>query len=147
MTTFTCKAGTYWIGDPCYVFPNSGPQEHYWDDILDKADFFSIPCEVTVDEVTVLAGSTRYGDGSYMGNDGIGYGVDAGLLGIIPLSTINFLNNNHQELERLGTFYYFDDDFQVVIKDGHFNFYKVIIDTTEEYEDDYYEDDYYEDDE
>ncbi len=143
MATFTCKAGTYWIGDPCYVFPNTGEQEHYWMDVLNKADFFDKPCEVTVDEITVIAGGTKYGDGTYSGNDGVNYGVDAGLLGIIPLETVNFLDASHQDLIRLGTFYYYGDDFTVVIEDGHFDFDKVIIDTTEEYLDETYE---YEDD-
>lgn len=145
MTSFTCKVGTYWIGDPCYVFPNDGDKEHYWMDLLNQADYFNTPCEVTIDGITVIAGSTCYGDGLYMGNDSVGYAVDAGLLGIIPLETVIFLEANHQELERLGKFYYYGEDFNVEIEDGQFNFFQVIIDTDDQYLDEEDEED--EDDE
>lgn len=121
-------AGDYWVGDPCYVFPNDTNQ---WQDLIEKADYFDKPKYVTLENIIVVAGSTAYGDGCYFGTNGFQYGVDAGLLGIIPMSTVNFLNPSKHSFE-LGTVEHFDSEFMVKICDGHFDFYKFIIETDDE---------------
>lgn len=80
------KAGTYYIGDLCYVMH---PQ---WDEF----------CEITIRGNNVINGefklsngvefatySTMHGDGCYLDNEEYEYPVDAGLIGCIRLDDIN----------------------------------------------------------
>lgn len=75
----TLPPGKYYIGDICYplgehifyhrVFGEEGYGDgHYY-------------CSKTNSNI-VVAG-TAYGDGEYKGSDGFGYGVDAGIIGIV----------------------------------------------------------------
>lgn len=76
----TAPAGTYYIGDLCYALPRDvydkvfgdlgGYQSGYY---FKGADFF------------MMAG-TAYGDGEYRGSDGNRFCVDAGIIGIAPIS-------------------------------------------------------------
>lgn len=77
---YNIKAGKYWVGDPCYIYPDK-----QWQEL----------CRNILNEDQIVyegffIGSTAYGDGGYpifcknvqMGR----LGVDAGLLSVIPLS-------------------------------------------------------------
>jgi len=79
------KAGTYYIGDLCYVMHNR------WDEF----------CSLTINGHRVLDGefnladgtrfatfTTMYGDGTYRDELGTEYGVDAGLIGCIRVEDI-----------------------------------------------------------
>lgn len=81
----TMPAGTYYIGDLCYVMHD------VWDEF----------CNLTIDEHNVIDGeftmkdgrrfatyTTAYGDGEYEVNTGGTVGVDAGLIGCILLDEI-----------------------------------------------------------
>jgi hypothetical protein len=82
-------AGTYYIGDLCYVMHSE------WDEF----------CSLTIASDKVLDGefnladgrrfatyTTRWGDGNYFDQNGKSYDVDAGLIGCIALADIDLTN-------------------------------------------------------
>jgi hypothetical protein len=138
-STFILPAGTYWIGDPCYPFPNDGPKSDEWSNALDATNFFEKP-HCNLGPIQVLANDTSHGDGTYTGSDGNGYAVDAGLLGIMPESTVDYLGNDKEWLTKCGKFKTFDAPFKVVFYDGCFQFGDLIIHTCDE--DDMEDDEY-----
>jgi hypothetical protein len=82
-TKVIVPAGTYWLGDPCYCV-----KDEDWMPWLEAADYTSnsdILCAETPDGTWVLGISTAYGDGSYYDQHGNEYGVDAGLIGLVPV--------------------------------------------------------------
>lgn len=81
--------GEYLIGDPCYHVP-----DEQWGRVLDESDFFDGQCWATFDRDHggtgfVVAFGTKYGDGCYSDQSGRSYGVDAGLIGIIPFDDVD----------------------------------------------------------
>lgn len=132
--TFILPAGKYWIGDPCYPFPNDGPKSDEWERVLEATDFFERPhCDLG--EIQVWAGSTTYGDGTYLGTDGNSYPVDAGMLGIMPVSTVDYLGNDKAWLSQCGKFMEFPTPFRVEFNNGGFMFGSLFIETGNEDED------------
>jgi hypothetical protein len=102
-------AGRYYLGDPCYPFPNTGPNEGLWMELLRRAAFFydmspedrqahDVPDEatggpvasITVDGETfeVLSFGTQYGDGGYFDQHRHEYSVDAGMIGLLPMALV-----------------------------------------------------------
>jgi hypothetical protein len=87
-------AGTYYIGDPCYVMSNKE-----WSDILKP--FWESEGELQKhnNHPYFMAG-TAYGDGEYKDNHGDYYGVDAGLLGAIPAALcVEGKDNDYKYIE------------------------------------------------
>lgn len=129
------KKGTYYVGDPSYIFNDS------WDVIIHETDYFEIS-EIFGEDCCV--GDTAYGDGTYCDNFGRKYNVDSGLIGILPISLINIDNEiTIEEIEKSYDMHIieFNDDFEVSISNGIFEFDDIIIDTkgSNSYEDeDYY---------
>lgn len=86
------KAGTYFIGDPCYALRDDLYEKWGTDNNYDDGDYgyFAV-------------GSTAYGDGTY---DDIysnkSYGVDAGILGVVNMEYANPDANENDILNRLG---------------------------------------------
>lgn len=81
-------AGTYIIGDPCYHVP-----EDAWSELLDSVDYFEKQCYGAFKKSdgtlgTVVSFGTKYGDGCYEDQAGRRYGVDAGMIGIIPAEDV-----------------------------------------------------------
>ena len=124
----TMPAGTYFVGDPCYVIPDD-----------DWTAFVNPYCQDYRDGdglqmfkgVKVFAASTSCGDGCYRGNNGKLYGVDSGLLGIVPFHLCNpkylqkIIHNDN-----LGHVYTFDQDFEVSCSpDAVFTFGHIVIET------------------
>lgn len=140
MTTVTLKAGTYWIGDLCYVMHEA------WDEV----------CERVIEGERVLEGkfgladgrefvmfNTAYGDGVYNDGNLNDYSVDSGNIGAILLSDIRQTDENNINLGHVHTF---DTDFTCDTDTGTLRFGHVYVytnDSDDESEDDY--DDYYED--
>ncbi len=75
-------AGTYWVGDPCYAID----EQEDWMALLNDAEFFAEKTIAKANGMTIAAVGTAYGDGCYVGSDGFEYGVDAGLLGVVPVA-------------------------------------------------------------
>lgn len=136
-------AGKYWIGDPCYVFPNKGPMENKWDEILAEVNFFEVSYgELDDGKIKVWAASTAYGDGRYIGSNGKAFPVDAGLIGIVPKETVDYLGRTDNDLDYLGLFIEFTEPFVVRSNNGLFHFGHIEIDTGDYTEDeDYYDED------
>lgn len=92
MNQYTFPAGTYYVGDLCYIF-QSGLD---WDELLD--DTGSLGCEPAErhddlpkghfhylnTDVVLFSARTQFGDGSYQDSHGRTYLVDAGLIGVFP---------------------------------------------------------------
>ena len=71
----------FYIGDICYVLSD----EMYFG-VWDKLHGFDDGCfEIPGTGYSFAVGSTAYGDGVYVDDKGNEYGVDAGVIGIVPL--------------------------------------------------------------
>lgn len=137
-------AGCYWIGDLCYVFPDKGPMGNYWDKIIEKNDCFTKGQLTEFDEgkIKIWADDTAFGDGVYPSNINFNFPVDAGLLGIIPEETVEYLNTidgdyDNSHLKGLGIFVDFKEDFTIEMSNGRFRFGHVIIETDDDNSDDF----------
>lgn len=131
MKSYTLPAGIYWIGDPCYIFPNDGPLSDYWDKVLCVPGFPDIDHHVKVGPVELWCAPTYYGDGGYYSGDfgdGFEFAVDSGTIGIVPLETVSFLNGPDTNPE-LGFIVEFEEEFQVIFDNGTFIFGGKEIDT------------------
>jgi hypothetical protein len=119
----TLKKGVYFIGDPCYMFDGS------WGKILEGTDYFQAENQI-INKKKVFCDGTAYGDGCYFDQDGNEYGVDAGLLGALPISLLKVDNKyTKDELSRLGRIVKFDADFDCESDKGVFDFGHIHIDT------------------
>lgn len=83
-TLVDVPAGTYILGDPCYVIA-----DNQWEPLLKSANYFvdSSVGKLTVGDKThkVLGFGTAWGDGCYQDNLGNEYPVDSGLIGLVPI--------------------------------------------------------------
>ena len=129
------KKGIYYVGDPCYIFNNS------WLEVLNATNYFNDNEIVTVFKKECCAGGTAYGDGSYFDNFNRKYWVDAGLIGVFPISLINKdkkVTRKKIELSEGMHIIEFTEDFEVSISGGIFKFGDILINTADdESEDDY----------
>lgn len=114
-------AGAYFLGDPCYAVPGE-----LWDELLASCDFFNAPIG-SVKSHQVLAFSTAFGDGDYVGSDGISYGVDSGLIGLTPLALVP--ECERERLATLGSVVEFAAPVRCTWRDGLMAFGHVRIDT------------------
>jgi len=125
----TLPAGKYVIVDPCYVVPDDD-----WMPLLDSAKFFDddVAEGWTPDGKHVVGFGTAYGDGFYADNQGGGYGVDAGLIGIVRAEDFD-------GAEWEGCLYEFDQPFECYSEDGVLHFGHVVIDTanSDEYDEEF----------
>lgn len=125
------KAGTYYVGDLCYVLNSR------WNEF----------CDVTISGSHVLSGemefkdgtsfaaySTKWGDGQYNDQDGHRYCVDAGLIGCISVEHIDEdLRDSKDDFG--GRIVTFDKDFETWEDDGLIRIGHIEIDTDSSYED------------
>lgn len=139
MESVIVKPGKYFLADPCYGVPND-----LWSTLLDSCEFFTEPVgKVTRDgvEYEVLGFSTAYGDGCYRGSDGFSYGVDAGLIGLVPEA----LCTDSDFTDSLGTWVTFTEPTECTNSGGNMTFGDITINTDDTDEDGY--DDFFEVDE
>ena len=124
------KAGTYWIGDLCYVLGDR------WESV----------CELIIVEHKVLDGvftlpdgtefaiySTAYGDGTYEDREGRVYLVDSGSIGCVLVSSIDDPESILQGPSG-GNVIEMDRDFSTYEEDGLIVFGDIEIQTSEEEE-------------
>lgn len=128
-------AGAYIIGDPCYNVPDA-----QWGRVLDESDFFGGQCWATFEresggEGLVVAFSTMHGDGEYRDGAGRKYGVDAGLIGIIPAIDVDPSKFD----PRIAHLVQFDSPVFCRSRDGVITFGFIDIDTDDQ--DDFVDDD------
>lgn len=126
----TLPAGRYYIGDPCYVIPDSK-----WDDFCTVMFQTSDYHVVEFEGKPLLAGSTAYGDGCYNDQYGNQYGVDAGTLSVVPESLWNPTMSNDQ-VAQMGTIVVFEEPFRASCCNGFFQFGHIVINTDDDVEDD-----------
>lgn len=128
------KAGKYYIGDLCYVV-----KEHSdWMKLLEDTNYFQNENQ-SYKGYSIFAESTAHGDGVYYDQDGREYGVDAGIIGIMPVEVIESDGKGGNIIE-------FKEDFEVeTIELGVFKFGNIVINTAgwndenEESEEEYFE--------
>tara|TARA_Y100000310_G_C20222022_1_gene596177 strand:+ start:28 stop:555 length:528 start_codon:yes stop_codon:yes gene_type:complete len=90
MKTYKMEAGSYYIGDPCYVLGSSG----YWDSLMDTCKYFETHRDgvYTVNDFDGqqhrVAFFSTGGDGGMEASDNFTYGVDSGTLSCIPASFV-----------------------------------------------------------
>ena len=91
-------AGTYYVGDPCYVFNADSRSK-----IIELNDCFNIP-NIEFKGKPVIAFATKFGDGTYNG-----FSVDSGLIGIVDISLIEegttFFNESFDRRKHTVTFH------------------------------------------
>jgi hypothetical protein len=132
----TMPAGTYYVGDLCYVM------HERWDEF----------CDITIDERTCRDGEfvmkdgtrfatygTKWGDGSYSDESGRKYSVDAGLIGCVRMEDIELdmdgnSTNGGQVIE-------FKEPFETRSENGVIYIGDVCIDTDSSYYDVWEEED------
>jgi hypothetical protein len=137
MDRIELAAGTYYVGDLCYVLGNR------WDEF----------CDLTIDGNDIKEGvftmadgtqfvffGTAYGDGLYYDQYGNEYPVDAGLIGCVLVDRVDSDANLTS-----GKVHAFEKAFYAVSDGKVLNFGNVSIDTDSEFEEDDY--DYYDRDE
>lgn len=122
-------AGRYFVGDPCYVIADKN-----WDELIKNTGCFGLNENMDVinwyDGVFYYTGKkcfangTAYGDGVFQDNAGRRYGVDAGLIGIVPVGATDDNNSSW-----CGHFIAFEENFIVYENDGIFYFGNIKIDT------------------
>jgi hypothetical protein len=113
------KAGKYYVGDPCYVI-----SDEHWDELGEQTNWFQNNDSFKFKGNTCFTCGTAYGDGTYYDYEGREYGVDAGLIGVVPFKCIddNFKGEGGQIIE-------FNEDFQAYEQDGTFFIGDITIET------------------
>ena len=122
----TMPAGTYYVGDLCYVMH---PE---WDEF----------CDITISGLQCKDGEfelkdgrrfatygTLYGDGMYRSNIGTDHSVDAGLIGCILIEDIKDPEATVAHMKGLGAIITFDQPFETSESDGVICFGHVEINT------------------
>lgn len=144
------KPGTYFVGDPCYVIRHDVPSDdESWQDYCGSNEIGNCG-EFTSDEISFSSAHTAFGDGEYYDQEGFGYGVDAGLLG---LASVDHLSKYEVDgLKRLGKVISFKDEVFVrsddgIVLIGNDQVGWIRIDTDPEIEEDISWDDCYDDEE
>lgn len=144
-------AGTYYIGDLCYII-----RDELWQEVCDKF-FGDIGDTLTLSDGRRIAMmSTAYGDGTYYDQHSNVYDVDSGTLGCVAVDIPNleFDAFGHAVFEG-DNYFKFDEPFIIDYQIGTVVFGNVRIDTSgwsldeEGFDDDeeYYDDHYYDGDE
>lgn len=123
--TLTMPAGSYYVGDLCYVM---NPQ---WEEFCEKTivGHACIDGEVILENgIKIVQFRTAYGDGRYSDQLGNEYGVDAGLIGCIRTEDIN----DPDSYIKGGNIINFNSDFKCSSKDGVLKFGHIVINTDED---------------
>jgi hypothetical protein len=126
------KAGTYYIGDPCYVIQD---KDENWDQFL--KNYYNHKSEFK--GFSILVDETAYGDGSYRDNvNGVQHLVDSGLLSVMPIELIKqetkksdeelLLTNEHSDTRGYSVIT-FEEDFDATMYMGVLVVGHIVIDT------------------
>ena len=116
------KAGTYYIGDPCYVI-----KDEMWHGWLDGAGLGNNNTVCTIPHEEYWAHSTAHGDGCYDG-----FGVDSGLICVVNAKSDFVDPKNLMEIVHdmgIGEMHRFKEDFECSYHDGQFQIGDIYIET------------------
>jgi hypothetical protein len=92
-------SGFYFLCDPCYVLKGYGRNPPYafgeqWSEVLEQTNYFGDGglFEYKEQDRThkMVVYPTAYGDGTYYDQYGNEFGVDAGLIGLVPVGATDF---------------------------------------------------------
>ena len=84
--TVQMDAKTVFIGDICYALDDEIYHEKWGKGLNWEDGEIRTHGNGNCGPVCAVVGSTAYGDGCYKGSDGIEYGVDAGVIGVVNLA-------------------------------------------------------------
>ena len=116
-------AGTYYIGDPCYVIKD-------WDSFLDKLGFNGGSYKEghnTYAGYNLFWSHTLHGDGTYYDQTGRQFFVDAGMLSVLPVEICDSeMIRDHSDISVVQNF---QSDFACFDIDGLIMFGNVMINT------------------
>jgi hypothetical protein len=88
-------AGTYFVGDPCYVINHSDSQmDQIWSDFCDHK--WSVDGPFEKNGIILWGESTLYGDGVYENE----FFVDSGLIGVASVAHLS--DEDIKKLEKIG---------------------------------------------
>ena len=123
------KAGTYYVGDLCYVIAAKD-----WDEVcrLTTSNNECIQGEFTLADGRRFAMfNTKWGDGTYFDSMRMNeYSVDSGTIGCILLDDVkDSIAATYDNIEELGAIIEFEEDFETYNNDGLIVFGDVIINT------------------
>jgi len=131
MDRIELAAGTYWIGDLCYVLGNR------WDEVCELTIGGNIVKEgafTMVDGTQFILFGTAYGDGLYYDQIGNEYPVDAGLIGCVLADKVD----SDARLD-LGNVHTFEKDAWAYSDGKVLSFGNIHIDTDPVFEEEYEE--------
>jgi hypothetical protein len=135
-TEVVVPAGTYFLGDPCYIISHDAG----WMELLDSCGYFDGSPVGEVHGCEVLAFGTKYGDGVYFDQLGRAFGVDAGLIGLVPVQP--WEHEVRKALgDGLGKLVVFTEDSTCTSEDGLLTFGPVAVINTDPDDDEYDDED------
>lgn len=108
-TEATFPAGSYYIGDLCYAL-----SDEIYDGVFGAEGYASGKYSNSTTHQSFLLNGTAAGDGCYTSSDGKEFGVDAGIIGICPVSLM--VKNDG------GYVYTFEEPVDCLFQDGLFTF-------------------------
>lgn len=121
-------SGKYYVGDLCYLLP-----DEIYDEYVCNFDKEEVVVEIKVDDdepFLAFYNHTAYGDGCYRDNLRNKYSVDAGLIGIVQLTSKNYLKIAQKiNKEKNGKVIEFSEPFEVAASNGFFEFGHIKIET------------------
>lgn len=123
-TSEPLPAGDYFVGDPCYAFE----AQDMWMALLEDADYTNTEqriLEANAAGRSFTAAVTAYGDGVYTDQHDRVYGVDAGILGVVPVASADDEGASLYAMHR----HTFATEFTVTYTDGTITIGDIIIDT------------------
>lgn len=134
------EAGTYYVGDLCYVLSQDDYDEIVCTFRYNDGDVY------TINGFTFAWAHTAYGDGCYTDSEGNHYPVDAGLIGILRVDDhpefLQELLAHNASLKEDGwewkrNLFTFNEEFFIEFSDGVFNINGNIIHTDDSEDEEY----------
>ena len=129
-TIVKVPAGRYYVGDLCYVIKANDLWNKVVDAMFPNGQNECVDGLLEVEGHQMVSYSTMYGDGTYYGN-GHRFPVDAGLIGLISLDTLEAMGHelDIKHLLDHGTVRHFVEDFECSSENGTLQFGSLFIDT------------------
>ena len=119
--TVVIPPGEYWVGDPCYAYNDDG----LWMPLLGSCGFLDDSPLAQVGDNWFVAFPTAYGDGVYRDQDGREYGVDAGLIGVVPVDSVEPGDTTLYAMHLVT----FPHETRMYSEDGKIHIGRIVIDT------------------